>query len=128
MGNAAFATYEKDGQILHNVEGLAINKAGGSESVPIRTITPSRQPIGWKHGQKPDYTITFNVQLLDSGLEVDWMALNDSKAEFTFTERTDSWFRTFSLCVVQSCESTTDENNSPTWAVTIGCLKSKYNP
>ena len=126
MGNAAFAVYEKDGQILHNIEGVNVSRAGGGESTPIRTITPSRTPIGWRHGQKPDYTITFNVALLDSGLEVDWKALEESKTEFTFVERTDISFRTFTQAVVQSVESTTDENNAVTWAVTIAALKSKY--
>jgi len=128
MGNAAYATYEYNGQILHNVEGVSISRAGGGESTPIRTITPSRQPIGWRHGQKPDYGITFNVALLDSGLEVDWKALEESKDEFAFIERTDISFRTFEKCVVQSVESSTDENNAVTWAVSVSALLSTYVP
>lgn len=126
MGNAAYAVYEYNGQILHNIEGVSISRAGGGESTPIRTITPARAPIGWRHGQKPDYTITFNVALLDEAVEVDWKALEDSKEEFTFNERIDAFFRIFEKCVVQSVESSTDENNAVTWAVTVQCLESKY--
>ena len=126
MGNAAYAVYEYNGQILNNIEGVSISRAGGGESVPIRTITPSREPIGWRHGQKPDYSISFNVVLTDDTLEVDWKALEDTKSEFTFSERIDAKFRLFSACVVQSVESSTDENNAVTWAITIACLRSQY--
>lgn len=126
MGNAAYAVYEVNGQILNNIEGVSISRSGGGESTPIRTITPSREPIGWRHGQKPDYNITFNVTLLDDALEFDWKSYEESKTEFTFTERVDAFFRTFGRCVVQSVESSTDENNAVTWAVTIACLTSQY--
>ena len=126
MGNAAYAVYEYNGQILNNIEGVSISRAGGGESVPIRTITPSREPIGWRHGQKPDYTITFNVVLLDEALEVDWKLLEENKSEFTFNERVDAFSRSFGKCVVQSVESSTDENNAVAWAVTIACLTSQY--
>ena len=128
MGNAANAVYEYNGQILHNIEGVSISRAGGGESTPIRTITPSREPIGWRHGQKPDYTISFNVALMDDGLEVDWKSLEETKTEFEFVERTDIAFRTFRRAVVQSVESSTDENNAVTWAITIHALKSGYVP
>ncbi len=126
MGNAAYAVYEYNGQILNNIEGVSISRAGGGESVPIRTITPSREPIGWRHGQKPDYTITFNVVLTDDTLEVDWKAREEDKTEFTFNERLDAFSRIFEKCVVQSVESSTDENNAVTWAVTVAALISKY--
>lgn len=126
MGNAAFAQYEKDGQILDNVEGMSISRGGGGESTPIRTITPTREPIGWRHGQKPDYTLAFNVAVMDDGQEVDWKSLEESKEEFTMVERTSLFSRGFYQCVVQSVESTTDENNAVTWAVTVAALRSEY--
>ena len=126
MGNAATALYRYGTQILHTLADVSISDDGGT-SVPIRGITPTRKPIGWRHSQDPTHTITFNVPVLDGGAEVDWMALKESKDEFTFGEVTDLWARNFDYCIVQSCESSTDTDTmTVTWAVTIMALESTY--
>ena len=126
MGNAATAQYSYGAQILHNVADVSISDDGGT-SVPIRAITPTRKPIGWRHSQDPTHTITFNVALLDDGVEVDWMGLKESKSEFTMSETSDLWNRNFDYCIVQSCESSTDTDTSTViWAVTVMALESTY--
>ena len=126
MGNAATAQYSYGAQILHNVADVSISDDGGT-STPIRAITPSRKPIGWRHSQEPTHTITFNVAVLDDGVEVDWMGLKESKDEFTFGESSDLWNRNFDYCIVQTCESSTDTDTSTvTWAVTVMALESTY--
>jgi hypothetical protein len=126
MGNAATAEYAYGAQTLHFIADVNITDEGG-QAVPIRTITPSMTAVGWRLSQKPTYSITFNVPIMDTGAEVDWLALKNSKALFTFTESSDNWIRTFSQCVVQACDSSTDtDTTSPTWAVTIGALSATY--
>jgi len=126
MGNAATAQYSYGAQILHNVADVNISDDGGT-STPIRAITPSRKPIGWRHSQLPTHTITFNVAVLDDGVEVDWMSLKESKDEFTFGESSDLWNRNFNYAIVQTCESSTDTDTSTvTWAVTVMALESTY--
>jgi hypothetical protein len=126
MGNAATAYYTYNSQILHNLADTTVGDEGGT-SVAIRAITPSRKPIGWRHSQLPTHNITFNVAVLDTGVEVDWMALKESKEEFTFGEVSDLWSRNFKYCLVQTVESSTDtDTNTVTWAVTLGALESTY--
>ncbi len=131
MGNAATAQYAYGAQILHNVADVNISDDGGT-STPIRAITPSRKPIGWRHSQDPTHTITFNVAVLDDGVEVDWMSLKENKhkpgGEFTFSETSILWNRNFDYCIVQTCESSTDTDTSTvTWAVTVMALESTYD-
>jgi hypothetical protein len=126
MGNAATAYYTKGTQILHNIADVTISDDGGA-STPIRGITPTRKPIGWRHSQLPTHTIGFTVAVLDDGVEVDWMALKESKDEFTFGEVSDLWSRNFDYAIVQSCESSTDTDTSTvTWKVTVMALESTY--
>ena len=126
MGNAATAQYSYGAQVLHNIADVSIADDGGTSS-PIRGITPSRKPIGWRHSQLPTHTISFTVAVLDDGVEVDWMALKTSKDEFTFAEVSDLWNRNFDAAIVQTCESTTDTDTSTvTWAVTLMALESTY--
>ena len=126
MGNAATAQYSYGAQVLHNIADVSISDDGGTSS-PIRAITPSRKPIGWRHSQEPTHTITFNVALLDEGVEVDWMSLKESKDEFTFGEVSDLWARNFDYAIVQTCESATDTDTSTvTWSVTVMALESTY--
>lgn len=126
MGNAATAQYSYNAQILHNIADVSITDDGGTSS-PIRAITPSRKPIGWRHSQLPSHTITFTVAVLDDGVEVDWMALKTSKDEFSFIEASALWARNFDYSIVQTCESTTDTDTSTvTWAVTVMALESTY--
>ena len=130
MGNAATAQYSYGAQVLHNIADVNISDDGGA-STPIRAITPTRKPIGWRHSQNPTHTITFNVAVLDSGVEVDWMYLKENKhkpgGEFTFGEVSDLWNRNFDYAIVQTCESTTEtETSAVTWAVTVMALESTY--
>jgi len=126
MGNAATAQYSFGAQVLHNIADVNISDDGGTSS-PIRAITPSRKPIGWRHSQNPTHTITFNVAVLDDGVEVDWMRYKETKNEFTFGEVSDLWNRNFDYAIVQTCESSTDTDTSTvTWAVTVMALESTY--
>lgn len=126
MGNAATAYYTYGAQVLHNIADTNISDEGGT-SVAIRAITPTRKPIGWKHGQKPTHLISCTVDVLDTGVEVDWMRLKETKEEFTFSEVSALWSRNFDYCIVQTCDSTTDtETLAVTWAVTLAALESTY--
>jgi hypothetical protein len=126
MGNAATAQYSKGTQVLHNIADVSIADDGGT-STPIRAITPTRKPIGWRHSQDPTHTISFTVAVLDDGVEVDWMNLKETKEEFSFGEVSDLWNRNFDYCIVQTVESTTDTDTSTvTWAVTVMALESTY--
>lgn len=127
MGNAATVRYAYGQQILHNLADANVKDDGG-ESVAIRAITPTRKPIGWRHAQLPTHTITFNVALLDGAPEVDWMALKESKEEFSFSQLSDLWQRRFKSVIVQTCDSSTDTATlSETWAVTLMALESTYD-
>jgi len=130
MGNAATAKYSFRSQLLHNVADISISDDGGN-SVAIRAITPTRKPIGWRHSQLPTHTLTFNVAVLDDGVEIDWMWYKENKhksdGEFTISETSDLWNRVFTRAIVQTCESTTDtETMTVTWAVTVMALESTY--
>lgn len=126
MGNAATAQYSYGAQILHNVADVSISDDGGT-STPIRAITPTRKPIGWRHSQLPTHTINFKVAVLDDGVEVDWMSLKESKEEFTFGEVSDLWNRNFDYCIVQTCDSATDTDTlTVEWSVTVMALESTY--
>ena len=126
MGNAATASYAFNTQLLHNVADINITDDGGT-SVAIRAITPTRKPIGWRHSQLPTHSIAFTAALLDDGAEVDWMTLKATKEEFTISENSKLWDRNFNSCIVQTVESTTDNDTSTvTWNITIMALSSTY--
>ncbi|KKL03777.1 hypothetical protein LCGC14_2622730 [marine sediment metagenome] len=126
MGNAATASYAFNTQLLHNVAGISIADDGGT-SVAIRAITPTRKPIGWKHSQLPTHTISFTAVVLDDGAEVDWMRLKETKDEFTISENSAIWNRNFNNCIVQTVESSTDDDtNTVDWAITVMALSSTY--
>jgi hypothetical protein len=126
MGNAATASYSFGTQLLHNVASISISDDGGT-SVAIRAITPTRKPIGWRHSQLPTHTISFTAAVLDDGAEVDWMRLKETKDEFTISENSALWDRNFNNAIVQTVESTTDDDtNTVTWAITIMALSSVY--
>lgn len=127
MSNSTTALLSYNGVVLQNVSGVQISRQGGGESVAIRGLTADRRPIGWRHGQREDYQITFTVVQLEDGLEVDWIALQKSKEQFTLSEVADTYQRNFLRCVVQSCDESIGDDGTPSLSVVVGALDDDYS-
>lgn len=121
MSNAADAVYLHNGLILHTITDVNIDPDGG-ESTPLRGMTPTKKAFGWRHGQIQSGVITFNMPILETGPEVDYLAKQETKEEFTWSEQGDTWTRNFIKTVVQDVKSTTDDAGHPTHAVSLAYL------
>ena len=83
--------------------------------------TPTDEPIGWREGQKPDYTITFTAPVMDTGSqEVDWdtEAANQAEGELQIEKGSTGIVHSYTSRVV-SCEETIDAGRNAVWNVTL---------
>lgn len=120
MANQAKSKVFWDGQLLHWISNPQVSANNPQETEPIRGMSPTDEPVGWRKGQKADYTITFNVPIIDGSQEVDWddLAEQDAHGKLQIEKGSSGIVHTYD-CVVVSCEEATDEGRNATWNVTL---------
>ena len=121
MANQAKSKIFWKGQLLHEISEPQISANNPAETEPIRGMSPTDEPIGWREGQKPDYTITFTAPVMDTGSqEVDWdtEAANQAEGEFQIEKGSTGIVHSYTSRVV-SCEETIDAGRNAVWNVTL---------
>ena len=123
--DAAQAYYAIDALVLSNINNVSITPAGGELDVR-RGISRSKKPLGWKNGQEAHFTLTWDVDLTENGLEVDYYTYYKNKTEFTFTEHADTSFTNYYPCKISNLTSSTDANGNVTLSIETMALYSDY--
>ena len=121
MANQAKSKVFWKGQLLHEISEPQISANNPAETEPIRGMSPTDEPVGWRVGQKPDYTITFTAPVMDtSEQEVDWdtEAASQASGAFQIEKGSTGIVHEYEARVI-SCEESLDANRNAQWSVTL---------
>lgn len=109
--NNAQAYYTLDGMPIDNIRDFSAVPNGG-EGTARRVINRAKKSPGRRQGQFPDYTVTFQRDVLEGSQDIDWWALLESKEEFVMSEVLDADTKNYSEMNVESITPSTDENGN----------------
>jgi hypothetical protein len=119
--DSAQAYYVLDGLPIDNIRNVRIAANGGVSTIR-RGITRSKVALGRRRSQKPDYTITFDRDVLEGAQDIDWYGFKQDQTSFTFTEIADADTYNYEDCEVETIEKSTDDDGNVTETVTVSSL------
>lgn len=105
-------------KMLHTITEPKVAKDTQGEVEVIFGMSPTNEAIGFKKGQKPSYTITFNAPVLEGTQEHDWDDAADAfqTGELTIEKGDKAHIYT---CMVETAEEDVDDKRTSTLNVTI---------
>jgi hypothetical protein len=119
--DSAQAYYLYNGNTIDNIRTVRIVANGGVSTIR-RGITPSQTALGRRRSQRPDYTITFERDVVEGTQDYDWYGFKQDQVSFTFTEVSDATKYNYTDCEVETIEKSTDDDGNVTETVTVSAL------
>lgn len=119
--DSAQAYYAKDGQTIDNIRNFSAVPNGGTSTIR-RGINRGKKALGRRNGQKPDYTITFDRDVLEGAQDFDWIGLKEASTSFSMAEIADTTTRNYVNCKIETIAPAADDDGNVTETITISCL------
>ena len=101
MANAAYSRCYVNGQLLHYISEPQVSPDGAEEVGVIRGMSPTREALGFRTGQKASYDISFTTPIVEGEQEYDWIAAAEAKRDVSFIIETGT-ISTIYACKVAS--------------------------
>lgn len=121
--NSSYAKICYRGTPLRNIRNFNATPENHNSSV-IRGITPDKLAIGFRKGQKPNYSITFDYEVLESNIDpANWEQLKRTQEEFDLSRDFDAESEIYDPCMVADVSGPTDDDGATVKTVTILALK-----
>ena len=119
--DSAQAYYAKDGMTIDNIRNFSAVPNGGTSTIR-RGITRSKKALGRRNGQKPDYTITFDRDVLEGTQDFDWIGIKEASESFSLAEIADALTRNYVECKIETIAPSADDDGNVSETITISCL------
>jgi hypothetical protein len=113
------------GQPCQNIHDFDAKPSSGNKGVH-RGITSDRKAIGFRKGQKPDWSLSFKYTDQEGGQaatgDPDWEALWASEEEFDLARENDASTELWPQCIVSEIGAPTENDGTTTRSVTLLAL------
>jgi len=118
MANTAQFTYYWNGKPLHRIGAPSISATGQGDVEVLFGMSPTNDPIGFRQGQHPSYSISFSQPVFSDEPEVNWRSAAWTHEEGNFTVAGGPVVESYKVKVAR-CEPKGDEKRGQTWDVTL---------
>ena len=119
--NNAQAYYSLNGMPIDNIRDFSAVPNGG-EGTARRVINRSKKSPGRRQGQNPDYTVTFQRDVVEGSQDIDWWGMLKAKTEFVMAEHLDAITHNYADMNVESIAPSVDENGNAMEDITCSAL------
>ena len=119
--DSAQAYYTLEGMPIDNIRNFSAVPNGGTSTIR-RGITRSQKALGRRRGQKPDYTITLDRDVLEGSQDIDWIGFKEAQTVFVISEIADALTRNYVQCEVETIAPAADDDGNVSETITISCL------
>lgn len=124
MGNPARGTVVIKGTPVHNMTDFNASPNGSSVTAQ-RGLTPSRTPLGFRKGQKPDFTLTWSYPVMEGVPEFDYEAMWEDEEEFDLATELDAESKLYNPVMITDIGEAWDDDGVATRSVTAMALRRK---
>ncbi len=113
--------YSLDGMPIDNIRGFS-GVPNGGVSTPRRVINRSKKSPGRRRSQLPDFTLTFERDVLEGAQDIDWTGMKAAQQSFVLTEHADATTRNYVDCEVETIAPAADDDGNATESITVSAL------
>lgn len=124
MSNATRGTISINGRPVHNISNFSANPSGGSVG-SVRGHTPTRRPLGFRKGQKPEWSLSWEYTVLDGEPEIDFQAMWENETEFDLANDLDTSTMLYSPVMITEISDSLDDDDTMKRSVSALALNRK---